>query len=40
MDVAVLAIGRRPLLGTALLSGKHLGIDFEDSGIVTIDDIP
>lgn len=40
IDVAVLAMGRRPLLGTALLKKKHLGIDFEDNGPVTIDDLP
>src|SRR5439155_8736041 len=36
-DVAVLALGRRALLGTALLDGYHLGIDFADAGTVEID---
>ena len=40
IDVAVLAMGRRPLLGTVLLEKKRLGIDFENNGPVTIDDIP
>ncbi|GAP97826.1 clan AA aspartic protease [Leptolyngbya sp. NIES-2104] len=31
-EVAVLGIGRRPLIGTALLEDCHLGIDFCDSG--------
>ena len=30
--VAVLAMGQRPLLGTALLSGSDLHIHFEDGG--------
>jgi clan AA aspartic protease len=40
MDAAVLATGRRPLLGTALLSGKRLEIEFVNAGRVTIDDMP
>jgi clan AA aspartic protease len=40
MSVAVLSMGRRPLLGTALLFDKHLGIDFKPNGAVTIGDIP
>jgi len=40
MQVAVLSMGRRPLLGTALLFYKHLGIDFKENGTVTIGDIP
>lgn len=36
-EVAVLAIGRRPLLGAALLDGHHLGVDFADNGPVVID---
>jgi clan AA aspartic protease len=36
-DVAVHAMGRRPLPGTALLDGLHLGADFVDGGLVTID---
>jgi clan AA aspartic protease len=35
--VAVLALGRRPLVGTALLAGRHLGIDFTEGGAVLID---
>jgi clan AA aspartic protease len=34
--VAVLATGKRPLLGTALLKGSHLGIDFQPEGNVEI----
>ena len=34
--VRILAVGRRPLLGTALLSGNHLGILFEEGTAVTI----
>ena len=32
LDVAVLAIGQRPLLGTALLDGFNLNADFTDGG--------
>ena len=35
-NVRVLAGGRRPLLGTALLSGQHLAVDFDEGGRVTI----
>jgi clan AA aspartic protease len=38
-DVAVLAMGSRPLIGTALLEDYHLGIDFYDGGTVLVDDI-
>lgn len=38
-NVAVLAMGRRPLIGTALLRDYHLGIDFCDGGAVIVDDI-
>jgi clan AA aspartic protease len=34
--VRVIAAGRRPLLGTALLDGTYLGVDFTDGGEVTI----
>ena len=34
--VRVLAVGRRPLLGTALLNENHLGIDFIEGGDVAI----
>ncbi|HLK60267.1 MAG TPA: hypothetical protein VKU00_27135, partial [Chthonomonadaceae bacterium] len=40
VDVAILAMGRRPLLGTVLLQNKRLGIDFENNGPVTIEDLP
>ena len=39
LDVAVLAMGRRPLLGTALLAGKELVAQFVDEGLVTVDDV-
>ena len=35
-NVRVLAGGRRPLLGTALLAGHSLTIDFEEDGRVSI----
>ena len=38
-EVAVLAMGRRPLLGTALLAGKHLGSDFVEGGAAMIVDL-
>jgi clan AA aspartic protease len=38
-DVAVLAMGRRPLIGTALLEDYHLSIDFCEGGTVLVDDI-
>ena len=34
--VALLAMGRRPLLGTALLDGFNLNADFEDNGTVIL----
>jgi clan AA aspartic protease len=37
--VPVLAMGRRPLLGTALLKDCHLGIDFCEAGTVLVDEI-
>lgn len=39
IDVLVLAMGRRPLLGTALLAGKELLAQFVDNGLVAIDDV-
>lgn len=36
IDVLVLAMGRRPLLGTALLAGKELLAQFVDDGLVTM----
>jgi clan AA aspartic protease len=38
--VRVVATGRRPLLGTALLDGSYLGVDFTDGGAVTISPRP
>ena len=38
-NVAVLAMGRRPLVGTALLKDYHLSVDFCEGGSVIIDDI-
>jgi len=38
-DVAVLAMGRRPLIGTALLQDYHLSIDFYEGGTVLVDEI-
>ncbi len=38
-DVAVLEMGRRPLIGTALLEDCHLSIDFCEGGTVLVDDI-
>ncbi len=39
LDVVVLALGRRPLFGTALLPGKELWAQFADNGLATIKDI-
>jgi clan AA aspartic protease len=39
-DVAVLSIGLRPLLGTALLDGYRLTVDFEDGGSVSLVALP
>lgn len=36
-EVAVLAMGRRPLLGTALLENRRLCVDFAEAGGVTIE---
>lgn len=38
-EVAVLAMGRRPLIGTALLEDFHLGIDFYENGLVLVDEV-
>ena len=40
LDVAVLAIGDRPLLGTALLDGYTLNVDFVVRGTVRIHAFP
>jgi clan AA aspartic protease len=37
--VAVLAMGRRPLLGSALLAGNEFLAQFVDGGILTIDSV-
>jgi clan AA aspartic protease len=37
LDVPVLAMGRRPLVGTLLLAMYNLNIDFYDGGNVSID---
>jgi clan AA aspartic protease len=34
--VAVLGMGKRPLLGTALLSQHRLSVDFTESGVLSI----
>jgi clan AA aspartic protease len=39
LKVAVLAMGKRPLLGTALLESKKLVVQFVESGLVTIDEL-
>ena len=36
-EIAVLALGQRPLVGTALLAEHHLAVDFADGGAVLID---
>jgi clan AA aspartic protease len=38
-ELEVLATGRQPLLGTSLLDGHDLAIQFRDGGPVTIDPI-
>ena len=38
-EVRVLATGKRPLLGTALLKGYELLAQFTDDGLATIDAI-
>jgi clan AA aspartic protease len=37
LEVAVLVLEGRPLIGTALLDGHHLEIDFFDGGAVRIE---
>ncbi|WP_445637195.1 Clan AA aspartic protease [Nostoc sp. DSM 114161] len=37
--VNVLATGKRPLLGTALLDGHEIVIEFIEGGLVTINDL-
>ena len=38
-EVRVLATGRRPLLGTALLQGQELVVQFVESGLVSVSDM-
>jgi clan AA aspartic protease len=38
--VLVLASGYKPLLGTAMMEGYHLEIDFEDNSLVSLEKIP
>ena len=38
-DVLVIATGRRPLIGTALLDEQELVIQFTEGGLVTIDEL-
>ncbi|WP_242048302.1 MULTISPECIES: hypothetical protein [Nostocaceae] len=38
-EVLVIATGRRPLLGTALLDDQELVIQFTEGGLVTIDEL-
>jgi clan AA aspartic protease len=38
-DVLIVATGRRPLLGNALLDEQELVIQFTDGGLVTIDEL-
>lgn len=38
--VPILASGYKPLLGTALMEGYHLEIDFEDNGLVSLEKLP
>lgn len=37
--VPILASGYQPLLGTAMIEGYHLEIDFEDNGLVSLEKI-
>ena len=36
LEIAVLAMGRRPLVGTALLDGRRLCVDFVEDGAVVV----
>jgi clan AA aspartic protease len=38
-NIAVLAMGRRPLLGTVLLEDSNLNIDFYEGGTVIVDSL-
>lgn len=39
-EVFVLASGYKPLLGTAMMQGYHLEIDFEENSLVSLEKIP
>lgn len=38
-DIRVLATGRRPLIGTAMLNEQELVVQFTEGGLVMIDDL-
>jgi clan AA aspartic protease len=38
-SIPILAMGNRPLLGTALMADYHLSIDFYEGGTVSLDDL-
>jgi clan AA aspartic protease len=38
-EIRVIATGRRPLIGTALLDDQELVIQFTEGGLVTIDEL-
>jgi predicted aspartyl protease len=38
-EVRVMATGRRPLLGTALMDEYELVVQFTEGGLVTIDEL-
>ena len=39
IQVVVLAMGSRPLLGTSLLAGNRLGVEFQENGLVVVSSI-
>jgi clan AA aspartic protease len=38
--VPILASGYKPLLGTKMMGGYHLEIDFEDNGLISLEKLP
>lgn len=36
-EVPILASGHKPLLGTTMMEGYHLAIDFKDDGLVSLE---
>lgn len=38
-EVPILASGNKPLLGTAMMEGYHLAIDFKDDGLVSLEQL-